>query len=103
MTHDNDREQLADLHAQRARDRLAAIAPKDDATIEHRGIDTIAYLQERIRELRKENSAMRDLIIAVARRPYTIVVSTQEMHMPLADWDAFRDYAYRLSKGHADE
>lgn len=74
-----------------------------DTSIEHRGIDTIAYLQERIRELRKENDAMREFIIAVASCSYTIVVSTKEMHMPLADWDAFRDYAYQLSKGDSDE
>lgn len=52
-----DTDQLAQWKA-RGDERMRAVAPGADATVEHRGIDTIAFLQARIRELRDENTRL---------------------------------------------
>lgn len=94
-------------------ERLQSRVPMPDVTIEHRGIDTIAYLQARIRELRTENEQLqkeRTVLVAIAEevesvnRAYSLEgFDKYDLRRLMARVNDWHDMYVALEKGHADE
>ncbi len=40
----------------------------------------------------------KQVIVTFARKSYTQVASTRQVHIPFEEWDDFRDYALKLNK-----
>lgn len=65
--------------------------------------EVVGQIVADVMNLLVENERLRKLALKFARRSFKIVVSSQECHIPLTEWDAFRDSVQELVKQEREE